>query len=315
MINNDNKEMAMDQETKDLIDIELNKIIEHSVKIGKHNSDLDLDFKFNKVEENDDGTVTVMAFGSTFDNVNSRGSYMTHGCWDKCLQNLTKPQDIKIFFEHDAKNLLTSATNVFTNNEGLVVEFNLKPGIDIVDRVIEYIKRGDIEKMSVGFILEDYKKDYRRKALAFTECNLFEISCTSIPVNDKAKFINVQGIDPRTLEHSIRDVEGISFKDAKAIVSKLSEQFGRDVQIQNNEQNVQPDEEQRDVETVSSENKTLSKEDGQRDVDDDAKDIGTRFLNYLDKKENDKKECADIKAAFEESFKSFYQDDQISKGE
>ena len=266
--------------------------------------------------------MTIKAYGSTYGNIDRYGTYMVKGAFDKGLKQLDSISQIKILRNHDMDKLLTSATDIYNDDKGLVVEFTLKKGIDLIDETMEYIRRGDITTMSVGFMLRNYERDDKRKAIAITEGYLFEISVTPLPVNLEAKFIKLKSMDTRGLEALLRDVEGVSHKTAKAIVSKLSELSEHDQRDADDTErrsvedsstdDVQPDNGLRDEASVSPENEENDDTEGQRDADDDVDAIASKFMEYVDEKDakESEEEADEVSKALEQAFQSFTTDDK-----
>ena len=130
----------------------------------------------------------------------------------------------KLLWQHKTDEPIGIFTEAFEDAEGLKVKGQLL--IKDVQRASEahaLLKAGAIDGLSIGFSIPaggaEMKSDGTR---IIKEVNLHEVSLVTFPCNAKSTVSSVKSIDDMTereFEKSLRDVVGLSQKQAKALMS------------------------------------------------------------------------------------------------
>jgi HK97 family phage prohead protease len=174
--------------------------------------EIDVEIKSQK----EDGTFT--AYGSTFGNEDKGGDVVVKGAFAKSLKEKSV-NDIFMFYNHDTKEIIGEYTNIKEDDHGLLIEGKLF--IDDIKRASEthfLMKKGLIKKFSIGY--QVVKKSFKGGLRMLEELKLFEVSPVTFPMNEEANLLTVKkDLTKKDLEKALRDVVGLSHKEAKGLIS------------------------------------------------------------------------------------------------
>lgn len=184
------------------------------------------EFKFSDLNE-DEGTFSGIGNKTNFkdyaDDIVEKGAFK---------KSLTKKKPL-LLWQHDMSSPIGLFTDIKETDEGLVVKGKLL--INDIQKAKEahaLIKAGAISGLSIGFSIPsggaEMKSDGTR---IIKEVDLHEVSIVSAPCNALSTISSVKSVTDMTereFEKSLRDVVGLSKKEAKALMSGGYKAMSRD---------------------------------------------------------------------------------------
>ena len=183
-----------------------------------------------------DETGVFSGYASTFGNEDLGGDIVQKGAFTKTL---TKGADsVLMFYQHDSAEIIGEFTQLKEDSKGLFFEGKLF--IDDIKRAQETLflmQKKKLKAVSIGYRIESkgFDSDGRR---LLKEIDLKEISVVTFPMNELATIDSVKAVEElteREFEKSLRDVVGLSQKQAKALMSGGFAAMKRDVSEQEEE--------------------------------------------------------------------------------
>ena len=159
-------------------------------------------------------------YASTFGNEDLGGDIVQKGAFTKTL--LKGAGEVKMFYQHDSSEIIGKFTRLTEDEKGLHFEGQLY--IKDILRAKEarfLMQEGQLGAVSIGYRIESkgFDPDGRR---LLKEIDLKEISVVTFPMNEMATIDRVKSVEDMTereFEKSLRDVNGLSQKQAKALMS------------------------------------------------------------------------------------------------
>lgn len=180
-----------------------------------------------------DETGVFSGYASTFGNEDLGGDIVQKGAFTKTL---TKGADsVLMFYQHDSAEIIGEFTELKEDSKGLFFEGKLF--IDDIKRAQEthfLMQKKKLNAVSIGYRIESKGFDSEGRRL-LKEIDLKEISVVTFPMNEMATIDNVkdaEDLTEREFEKSLRDVVGLSQKQAKALMSGGFAAMKRDVSEQ-----------------------------------------------------------------------------------
>ena len=161
-------------------------------------------------------------YGSTFGNVDLGGDIVLPGAFSASLKQQksagTLPQ---MFYGHDPMLVPGVWMDMREDTNGLYVKGRLLMDTQLGRETRVQLKEKALRGMSIGFSINDYKKD-----IAFDEdghrllkkIDLWEVSVVSMPMNTEAKVESVKGWK-RRLEYELRREANFGSQSAKTAAS------------------------------------------------------------------------------------------------
>ena len=175
-------------------------------------------------------------YASTFGNEDLGGDIVQKGAFTKTLQK--GADSVKMFYQHDSSDIIGKFTRLTEDQKGLHFEGQLY--IKDIQRAKEahfLMKEGELGAVSIGYRIESKAFDPDGRRL-LKEIDLHEISVVTFPMNELATIDSVKSLEElteREFEKSLRDVVGLSQKQAKALMSGGFAAMKRDVSEQEEE--------------------------------------------------------------------------------
>ena len=143
-----------------------------------------------------------------------------------------------MFYQHDSAEIIGEFTQLKEDSKGLFFEGKLF--IDDIKRAQEthfLMQKKKLKAVSIGYRIESKGFDSEGRRL-LKEIDLKEISVVTFPMNELATIDSVKAVEElteRQFEKSLRDVVGLSQKQAKALMSGGFAAMKRDVSEQEEE--------------------------------------------------------------------------------
>ena len=183
-----------------------------------------------------DDSGVFSGYASTFGNEDLGGDIVQKGAFTKTL---TKGADsVLMFYQHDSAEIIGEFTQLKEDSKGLFFEGKLF--IDDIKRAQEthfLMQKKKLKAVSIGYRIESKGFDSEGRRL-LKEIDLKEISVVTFPMNELATIDSVKAVEElteRQFEKSLRDVVGLSQKQAKALMSGGFAAMKRDVSEQEEE--------------------------------------------------------------------------------
>ena len=162
----------------------------------------DLNFR---ASVNDEGIFE--GYLSTYDDVDSYGTYFIPGAWDKSIERFNSGEVIPVLWSHDRSKPIGKFTELKSDEKGLWGRGKLTLEDPQAKIAYAHMKDGSVMGLSVGFEMDYDNVIYNRllDALGIAEADLFECSVVVFPANSNAKITNFKS---QTHDHGENKMEG-----------------------------------------------------------------------------------------------------------
>ena len=162
----------------------------------------DLNFR---ASVNDEGIFE--GYLSTYDDVDSYGTYFIPGAWDKSIERFNSGEVIPVLWSHDRSKPIGKFTELKSDEKGLWGRGKLTLEDPQAKIAYAHMKDGSVMGLSVGFELDYDNVIYNRllDALGIAEADLFECSVVVFPANSNAKITNFKS---QNHDHGENKMEG-----------------------------------------------------------------------------------------------------------
>lgn len=176
--------------------------------------------------------------GSVFGNVDLGGDIVLPGAFKRSLKQYQDKGDLPLmFWMHDPTRVAGKWTEMNEDENGLRVK-GVLADTPLGNEIRTLLQMDAVKGLSIGYrtLDDDYDKDGNR---LLKELELWEVSVVSLPMNPLAQVAHAKSQlsakgeyvpTVREFEHALRDV-GCSLKVAKSIISKVYDDEGRDVPV------------------------------------------------------------------------------------
>ena len=176
------------------------------------------DFKFDIKGIDDEGKFS--GYASTFGNEDLVGDIVQKGAFTKTL--LKGAESVQMFYQHDSTKIIGEYTKLVEDEKGLFFEGQLYiKDIQLARETHFLMQKRKIKAVSIGYRIESKSFDGDGRRL-LKQVDLEEISPVTFPANPQASIDQVKSVEDMTereFEKSLRDVVGLSQKQAKALMS------------------------------------------------------------------------------------------------
>ena len=144
----------------------------------------DLNFR---ASVNDEGIFE--GYLSTYDDVDSYGTYFMPGAWDKSIERFNSGEVIPVLWSHDRSKPIGKFTELKSDDKGLWGRGKLTLEDPQAKIAYAHMKDGSVMGLSVGFEMDYDNVIYNRMldALGIAEADLYECSVVVFPANSNAK--------------------------------------------------------------------------------------------------------------------------------
>ncbi len=168
-------------------------------------------------------------YASVFGVVDSYSDVVMPGAFQKTLEEWSTRKDLpSVLWQHKMSEPIGPFTEMKEDDHGLFVRGRLLIDDDpLAKRAHAHMKAGSVKGMSIGYILKDWEYDQAKGVFLLKEIDLWEVSIVTMPANTEAKITEVKTAlrkgeipPPSSVEKALRDVMGLSQKQAKAFMSK-----------------------------------------------------------------------------------------------
>lgn len=162
----------------------------------------DLNFR---ASVNDEGIFE--GYLSTYDDVDSYGTYFMPGAWDKSIERFNSGEVIPVLWSHDRKMPIGKFTELKSDDKGLWGRGKLTLEDPQAKIAYAHMKDGSVMGLSVGFEMDYDNVIYNRMldALGIAEADLYECSVVVFPANTNAKITSYKS---QNHDHGENKMEG-----------------------------------------------------------------------------------------------------------
>jgi HK97 family phage prohead protease len=134
---------------------------------------------------------------------------------------------IRMLFQHDPNQPIGAWTELREDKHGLFVRGRLTEGVARSQEVLNLIRGGALDGLSIGFRAVKAKTDSATGVRRIIEADLWEISVVTFPMMPEARVERVKGFGWRRTLPTTREFErwltqdaGLTRRDARTVISK-----------------------------------------------------------------------------------------------
>jgi HK97 family phage prohead protease len=171
-----------------------------------------------KKEPDQDGAFE--GYASVFGVVDDGMDVVERGAFGKSLGAGRKP---KMLWQHDRQKIVGVWDEVKEDERGLFVRGRLLKGVAQAEEAMVLMRAGALDSMSIGYRTVEAIPEGGGRIRKLMEVELHEISLVTFPMLSDAKVTAVKSedgtFDIRKLEGALRDVCGLSQREAKALLA------------------------------------------------------------------------------------------------
>lgn len=171
-----------------------------------------------KKEPDQDGIFE--GYASVFGVVDQGMDVVQRGAYTKTLGSGRK---VKMLWQHDPQKVIGVWEEIKEDERGLFVRGRLLKGIRLAEEAMVLMRAGAIDSMSIGYRTIEAVPEGGGRIRKLVEVELHEISVVTFPMLPDAKITDVKsadgGFDIRKLERALREVCGLSQREAKALLA------------------------------------------------------------------------------------------------
>ena len=171
-------------------------------------------------------------YASLFNEVDQGKDAVAPGAFKASLQS-RKPGDVRMLFQHDPDQPIGVWKTIQEDRKGLYVEGQITTGVKRSEEVLELMRDGAIDGLSIGFKTKRARVNSTTKVRTILEADLWEISVVTFPLLEAARIEDVKSASGNALP-SVREFErwltrdaGLSRSDARRLMAEGYHALGR----------------------------------------------------------------------------------------
>ena len=159
-------------------------------------------------------------YASVFGVVDQGMDVVERGAYAKTLASGRK---VKMLWQHDQQKVIGVWDGLAEDERGLFVKGRLLKGVAQAEEAMVLMRAGAIDSMSIGYRTIESIPEGGGRIRKLIEVELHEISLVTFPMLPSARVTDVKSadgsFDVRKLEGALRDVCGLSQREAKAFIA------------------------------------------------------------------------------------------------
>lgn len=171
-----------------------------------------------KKEPDQDGLFE--GYASVFGVVDQGMDVVERGAFAKSLGSGRK---VKMLWQHDRQKVIGVWDEIREDERGLYVKGRLLKGVAQAEEAMVLMRAGALDGMSIGYRTIEAVPEGNGRIRKLMEVELHEVSLVTFPMLPDAKVTAVKSADGsfdiRLLENALRDVCGLSQREAKALLA------------------------------------------------------------------------------------------------
>lgn len=187
---------------------------------------------FSEKSEGDSSFGVFKGYGAVFNNIDYADDVIAPGAFKSAL---VKQSEFPMFYQHHLKGMPIGKFTAVEDSKGLYIEAKLVLTTTLGKDAFELVKSGVVTGLSIGYDVTKSHKAGDKDARVIDQMELFEVSLTPFPCNDRARITSIKSFlddEAKSLsdvEDMLRDRE-FSRSEAKALISKIKEFSRRDAE-------------------------------------------------------------------------------------
>ena len=166
---------------------------------------------------------TFSGYASLFGRVDLGNDRVAKGAFQKALIK-RGAKGVRMLFQHDSNEVIGSWLDIREDEAGLYVKGRINQNVKRGAEVLELIREGAIDGLSIGFKTMRATKDLAAGVRTIHEADLWEISIVTFPMLPEARVSEVKTGDTlptiRTFEHWLTRDAGLSRSQARRVIAK-----------------------------------------------------------------------------------------------
>lgn len=142
----------------------------------------------------------IEGYGSTFGGEpDSYGDVIAPGAYTESLAEHKAAGTMpKMFWQHDSREPIGKWVEAEEDSKGLFLRGKLNMGVQRAREAYELLKAGDIDGLSIGYRIREYKVDTETQVWTLEKLDLKEVSVVSIGANSNATVSSVKALKAAT---------------------------------------------------------------------------------------------------------------------
>ena len=163
-------------------------------------------------------------YASLFDKVDQGKDAVAPGAFKASLKG-RPATSVRMLFQHDTDQPIGVWRKIVEDAKGLYVEGQITRGVTRSDEILELMRAGAVDGLSIGFKTKRAKVNPETKVRWILAADLWEISVVTFPLLEEARIENVKSL-PHNVLPTKREFErwltrdaGLSRRDAKRMIS------------------------------------------------------------------------------------------------
>ncbi len=163
-------------------------------------------------------------YASVFDSVDQGRDAIAKGAFAASLKKRS-PSAIRMLYQHDPDQPIGVWKTIREDQKGLYVEGQITRGVNRSEEILELMRAGAIDGLSIGFKTKRARVNPTTKVRWILAADLWEISVVTFPLLESARIETVKST-PGSNVPSVRDLErwltrdaGLSRSDARCLMA------------------------------------------------------------------------------------------------
>lgn len=142
---------------------------------------------------------TIKGYASIFDNIDHHGDIVQAGAFKQSIQKHDQNNNIKLLWQHNHSEPIGKVDILKEDTVGLTIIATIYNTLKKGCEVIELIKKGIVNGLSIGFKILDHHYDSNNNRI-ITKADLWEVSIVTFPANEHA-YIRSKNCNDLHLHH------------------------------------------------------------------------------------------------------------------
>ena len=192
----------------------------------------------------------ITGYLSTFNDIDSYGTYMKKTAFDKFLREFAEHGYLPALWQHDRTQLIGRWIDLHTDDKGLIGTLQLTLADPQAQIALAHAEDGSIRGFSVGFMIEseDIEYDKVRDAYGLDNVDLKECSLVTFPANTQAQITNVKQEEFIVATEKETEMEEKQFNE----LSQKFDNFEKSIMDNNAERDAKIENLMREISTLKS---------------------------------------------------------------
>jgi len=163
-------------------------------------------------------------YASLFDKVDQGKDAVVRGAFAASLRG-RPASSVRMLFQHDPDQPIGVWKKIVEDAKGLYVEGKITRGVGRSEEILELMRAGAVDGLSIGFKTKRAKVNPETKVRWILSADLWEISVVTFPLLEEARIENVKSANggglptKRELERWLMRDAGLSRREAKRMIS------------------------------------------------------------------------------------------------